>query len=77
MKSIPDKKRGNERMRGKVLMVMKDNGVKETEAEMARRTVSTEKVLKGIPGDPDFTETIAMTVHGRIRSTMDQKLTAE
>ena len=41
---------------------MQNDAVKETVAEIAKQTLSTERVLKYMLVDPDFSETIATTV---------------
>ena len=58
-------------------MSKKGESVKETVAEIAKQTMSTEWVLKDILANPDLIETKAPTVSAEAQIKMDQKLTVD
>ena len=70
MKSVPDKQHAIEQMRDKILMVMQDDSIKDTLAEIAKQAVSTERLLKDMLADTDLTETITKIGEVRVWSIM-------
>ena len=56
---------------------MQDNSVKDTMTEIAKHVVYTERALKDMLANTDFTETIATEVDEKVQSTMNQKLTVD
>ena len=57
-------------------MEMQDYAVEESVAGIAKKAVSTERVVKDMLANSDFSETILTTRDARVQSAMDQKLTA-
>ena len=53
-------------------MVMKDEAVKDTVAEIDRQAMYTKQALGDIRVDLESRETITETINERIQSTMDQ-----
>ena len=54
---------------------MQEEFMKNIATEISKQAVSTERILKDVLADPDFTEIIPMAVDARVQSTADQNLT--